>query len=168
MTEAEIWEQLAALRWEREQGEPARQSQTGRLDRGGEGQSGTLALPFRDLADQDNVTHERSFPRVRAPSYRLDMAAVLTGKPCIVIARPPRGIRKPKPGPKITRVIRRPARARVGASACGRGSGKPAAKRVAVIVGRKSEPPPSPEEYEARGAAVDQLFRDLVRRTSKK
>jgi hypothetical protein len=37
---------------------------------------------------------------------------VLTNNPHIVIARPPRRIRKAKPGPKITRVIvgREPAR----------------------------------------------------------
>ena len=52
-----------------------------------------------------------------------------------------RRIKKPKPGPKLTRVIVGP---------------------------REPAPPPLPEEYEARGRKTDELLQDMIRRASQK
>jgi hypothetical protein len=69
------------------------------------------------------------------------MLAMLTDRPSIVIARPPRRIRKPKPGPKITR----------------------------VIVGRESAPAiPEEERDHARAEAVERLWREMVRRVEER
>jgi hypothetical protein len=66
------------------------------------------------------------------------MLALLTDKPAIVIARPPRRIRKPSPKP---------------------------AKPAAVIVGRKVAPVPPEEEHDnAPAQAAERLWRELVRR----
>ncbi|MBV8521419.1 MAG: hypothetical protein JOY71_04700 [Acetobacteraceae bacterium] len=66
---------------------------------------------------------------------------MLTNHPYIVIARPPRRIREPKAGPKLTRVIVGP---------------------------RERMPEISQEECERRGAAADQLWRELVRRVEER
>lgn len=88
---------------------------------------------------------------------------MLTSHPHIVIARPPRRIRKSKPGPKIIRYIVGPnePKTQPAAVTVKRKVAKPAA---VVIVGRTPEPPPSPEEYKARGDAADALFQEIVRR----
>jgi hypothetical protein len=67
---------------------------------------------------------------------------MLTDKPHIVIARPPRRIRKPSPKP---------------------------AKPAAVIVGRKVAPaPPEEERDHAPAEAAERLWREMVRRVDGK
>jgi hypothetical protein len=90
-------------------------------------------------------------PIVRAPQRR-NISPVLTNKPHIVIARPPRRIRKAaKLGPKITRVIVGPR--------------EPEAKPAAVIVGRKvATDVPAAKRYHAPAEAAERLWKELVRR----
>jgi hypothetical protein len=96
-----------------------------------------------------------------------DIWRVLTDNPHIVIARPPRRERKPKPGPKITRVIVGPHEHERAPSPEVRG--KPAAKPAAVIVGRKVAPPiPEEERDHARAEAAERLWRELVRRVEER
>jgi hypothetical protein len=59
--------------------------------------------PLRDLAQGDDVPHRA--PSLLMAAARADMPTVLTDKPGMVIARPPKRTRKPKPEPKISRVI---------------------------------------------------------------
>jgi hypothetical protein len=66
---------------------------------------------------------------------------MLTDKPGIVIARPPSRIRKLNASPKLTRVIVGP---------------------------RERVPEISQDEYERRGAAADQLWREMVRRVEER
>jgi hypothetical protein len=96
---------------------------------------------------------------------RADTRTVLTNHPHIVIARPPKRTRKPKPGPKISRVIVGPHEPAPSPSPTA--PGEPATK-PAVIVGREPAPPMSEEEYKARGDAADQLFREMVRRVKER
>jgi hypothetical protein len=77
-----------------------------------------------------------------------------TDNPYIVIARPPRRIRKPKPGPKITGVIVGPL--------------EPSAKPAQIIVGRKVTPEPPAERDHVPAEAAERLWHELVRRASRK
>jgi hypothetical protein len=85
---------------------------------------------------------------------------VLTDKPHIVVAQPPRRARKPKPGPKINRVIVGPHEPPSPSPAA---PGEPAAK-PAVIVGRKVAPEVPEERDHAPAEAAERLWRELVRR----
>jgi hypothetical protein len=128
-------------------------------------------LPFRHLGEQDHVPHTSPFAPLTVTRASSDMAIVLTDKPHIVIARAPRRIRKKPAGPKLTRIIVGPYEDELRPALPPEADAartKPAAKPAAVIVGQRAGPTISEEEYKARGDAADRLFRDLVRRASKK
>jgi hypothetical protein len=98
---------------------------------------------------------------------------MLTDKPHIVFARAPRRARKPAARkPWSGKIVGPHERELAPASPPERNAarGKPAAKPAAVIVGRKVAPqlPTDVHRDHARAEAAERLWKELVRRASRK